>query len=104
MPAVQVTIVLMLGQKKDLDLACYTCLAALLVCTQPANAHILSALYDAWLCKIRLFFYLQVCKFHQSNSVLILKWPNASAMQTVQHLGLQHLQVVTAMQRSCNWL
>ena len=86
MSAVHVTITLMLAKKKDLNLACYTCLAALLVCTQPANAHILSALYDAWLCKIRLFFYLRVCckalgacKLHQSNSVLILKSPNDSA-------------------------
>ena len=53
MPAVQVTIILMLAKKKDLHLACYTCLAVLLVCTQPANVPILSALHDAWQAKAR---------------------------------------------------
>lgn len=111
MPAVQVTITVMLAKNKNPDLACHTCLAALLVCMQPANVPILSALHDAWLCKIRLFFFLRVCcnalgacTFHQSDIVVILKWPTASAMQTVQHSGLQHLQVLTAMQRSCNRL
>ena len=68
MPAVEVILILMLAKKKIFHVACHTCLAALLTCVQPADVPVLSALHDAWLCKIRQFFS---CEFALSPWELV---------------------------------